>query len=88
MTLLSPVQVADYLQLSETQVRRLLASNDIPHFKIGRVNRVDKDELDAWLMNRKRRKNSVRSLTYRKGNTTTKAPAGESSGLLGNEDQA
>ncbi|MDC7229690.1 MAG: helix-turn-helix domain-containing protein [Sphaerochaetaceae bacterium] len=54
MILLTPKQTAEYLQLSEIQVRRLLAANKIPHFKIGRVNRVNQEELDAWLMKRAR----------------------------------
>lgn len=83
MTLLTPKQVAEYLQLSEVQVRRLLASNTIPHFKIGRLNRVSKDELDAWLMHRNQRRGAVRFL-YRKGNTTAdEASGGESSRLSG-----
>lgn len=76
MTLLTPKQVAEYLQLSEVHVARLLRSNDIPHFKIGKLYRIEQEELDAWVMNRMRRKKAVGSL-YRKDTTAT-TPVGES----------
>jgi excisionase family DNA binding protein len=50
--LLTVRQVAAELRLSEKTVRRLIASGELPAFRLGRKGasvRVDRDELEAWL---------------------------------------
>ncbi|NCC85700.1 MAG: DNA-binding protein [Clostridia bacterium] len=54
MQLMTVKETAAYLKLSEVQTKRLMASNTIPHFKLGRLNRVDQAELDKWLISRAR----------------------------------
>lgn len=41
--------VREYLGVSETLIRELLASRRIPAAKVGRVWRFRRSEIDAWL---------------------------------------
>ena len=47
--LLKPMDLVGLLQLSRSQVYLLLASGEIPSIKIGRLRRIHRRDLDAWL---------------------------------------
>ena len=47
------LETAGYLRLSENSIRNLVASNQIPHKRIGRSVRFRASEIDAWLDARK-----------------------------------
>jgi excisionase family DNA binding protein len=42
-------KAAEYLGCNERTIRRHIASGDITGYRLGRVYRVDLNELDAWL---------------------------------------
>ncbi len=42
-------QVAKQLQLSKAQVYSMVARNEIPHLKIGRVIRIRQTDLIKWM---------------------------------------
>jgi len=46
-------EVAIYLNVKEKTLYALAASGDIPHYRIGRLIRFKKDEIDAWMQTRK-----------------------------------
>ena len=50
---LSAREAAAYLGVSENHVRNLVASNEIPHKRIGRSVRFRPSEIDAWLDSRR-----------------------------------
>ncbi len=39
---------ADYLQVSERTLSKLVGADDIPYFRVGRQIRTDVVELDCW----------------------------------------
>ena len=47
--LLKPSDLIDLLQLSRSQVYLLLASGEIPSIRIGRLRRIRRQDLDAWI---------------------------------------
>jgi excisionase family DNA binding protein len=47
--MLTPEQVAEYLQASPEVVRRWLREGRLPGFKLGRKWRVDEKDLEAYL---------------------------------------
>ena len=49
MALLDVAGTAAHLSTSERHVRELIYRKELPYFKVGRLVRVDSDELDAWL---------------------------------------
>lgn len=42
-------QVADYLQVNERTIYRLVADKRLPGFKVGTVWRFARTDLDAWI---------------------------------------
>ena len=42
-------ELSIYLNLKESHLRRLIFLNEIPYFKIGRLIRFKRSEIDAWL---------------------------------------
>ena len=48
--IMTPEQVADYLQLNTDTVYRLIRNHELPAAKIGRVYRIPKEDVDAFLM--------------------------------------
>ena len=49
--LLSIVEAAEWLGLSQSYLYRLVENGAIPHLRFGRVIRFDINELDEWLTN-------------------------------------
>jgi excisionase family DNA binding protein len=47
--MLTVVEVARELRLSERQVRRMVARGELPSVTIGRARRVRRDELVRWV---------------------------------------
>lgn len=47
--LMTANEVADYLQCSLSTVRRLVMRGKIPHFRLGKLVRFRRVEIDAWL---------------------------------------
>ena len=45
----SPESASRYLDISPRQMARLLADGSVPSFRVGRLRRVRKVALDAWL---------------------------------------
>lgn len=48
--IMTPEQVADYLQLNKDTVYRLIRGRKLPAAKIGRAYRVSKEDVDAFLV--------------------------------------
>ena len=42
-------EVATYLNCSASTVRRLAAAGDLPHYRLGRLVRFRRNEIEAWL---------------------------------------
>lgn len=50
---LSIDNVSDYLNIKKKTIYAMTASMDIPYYRIGRLIRFKKDEIDAWMETRK-----------------------------------
>jgi len=48
-TLLTIRDVAEYLQCSVSTVRRLVVGDKIPHFRVGKLVRFRRADIDGWL---------------------------------------
>lgn len=48
--ILTVKEVADYLRLHPTTIYRLIASYEIPAFRVGADWRFNRDAIDAWRM--------------------------------------
>lgn len=48
--LMTAGEVADYLSCSVSTVRRLAAAGRVPHYRLGRIVRFRRAEVDAWLV--------------------------------------
>ncbi len=46
---MSPEELADYLGLGRTYTYKLLMSGEIPSFKIGKLRKVRRTDVDAYL---------------------------------------
>lgn len=53
LVLLNVSQVAEALSLSEMTVYRMINAGQLPAYRIGKSFRVSRDDLDAWLSERK-----------------------------------
>jgi|TARA_B100000809_G_scaffold107609_1_gene106111 excisionase family DNA binding protein len=42
-------EVSRYLRCSVTTVRRLVGKREMPHFRLGKLVRFRRSEIDAWL---------------------------------------
>ena len=47
--LMTAREVADYLQCSLSTVRRLVVRGQVPHFRLGKLVRFRRGDVDAWL---------------------------------------
>jgi excisionase family DNA binding protein len=45
-------EVADLLRISDRTVRRLLAANELPGFKVGGTWRFRREDINAWIRTR------------------------------------
>ena len=50
--LLKPMEVAELLNLSRSKVFAMLAAEELPVVRIGRVVRVNREQLDDWIRDR------------------------------------
>lgn len=48
--MLTPEQVAEYLQVTREQVYRLIRRNELPASKVGRAYRISSDDFDDYLL--------------------------------------
>ena len=48
--LMTAGEVASYLSCSLSTVRRLVARDEIPHFRLGKMVRFKRGQIDAWLI--------------------------------------
>lgn len=48
--LMTPEQVADYLQLDKETVYRLIRRKELAAYRIGRTYRIPRDDLDTFLL--------------------------------------
>lgn len=55
--LLNPQQVAAYLDLSIHTIYKFVSQRKIPHIKIGKLLKFDRQEIDRWIT-----RNSVKPL--------------------------
>jgi excisionase family DNA binding protein len=46
---LTPQEVSDLLQVSVYTVRRWIKQGELPAYKVGRLWRIKKDDLNRWL---------------------------------------
>jgi excisionase family DNA binding protein len=46
---LTPKEVSDLLQVSVYTVRRWIKQGELPAYKVGRLWRINKDDLNQWL---------------------------------------
>lgn len=47
--ILTVTEVAKLLRMSRTTVYELIMSGDIPSFKVGKLRRVRRSDVEAWL---------------------------------------
>ncbi len=47
--LMTSQDVSRYLRCSVTTIRRLASKGEIPHFRLGKLMRFRRSEVDAWL---------------------------------------
>jgi excisionase family DNA binding protein len=57
--LLTPRGLAEYLSLSERTVRELLRTGELPSYKVAGARRIDPDDVDAWLADRRRERRAA-----------------------------
>lgn len=50
--LMTVAEVSDYLACSVSLVRRLARRSEIPHYRLGRLMRFRRTDVDAWLQAR------------------------------------
>ena len=50
--LMTAGEVASYLRCSISTVRRLTRRGELPHYRLGKIVRFRRDEIDAWLAGR------------------------------------
>ena len=48
--LMTAREVATYLSCSASTVRRMAASGEMPHYRLGRLVRFRREEVDSWLV--------------------------------------
>jgi excisionase family DNA binding protein len=63
--LLRPIEVAELLGISRSKVFEMLASEELPAVRFGRVVRVPSVELDEWIRERTRWRSLARGLLGR-----------------------
>jgi excisionase family DNA binding protein len=50
---LTPEEIADYLQVQPQTVWRMIRRGDLPAIRVGRVYRVQREDFDDWLKQRR-----------------------------------
>ena len=63
--LLRPMEVAELLGLSRSKVFEMLASEELPVVRFGRVVRVPREQLEEWIQERTRWRPESRGLLAR-----------------------
>ena len=63
--LLRPMEVAELLGLSRSKVFEMLASEELPVVRFGRVVRVPREQLEEWIQSRTRWRPESRGLLAR-----------------------
>ena len=63
--LLRPTEVAELLGISRSKVFEMLAAEELPTVRFGRVVRVPRDQLEEWIASRTRSKPDPRGLLGR-----------------------
>ena len=61
MELLTITEAAEKLKVSRSTVRRLIASGDLPYYKIRSCKRVSTEDLCAYLKDRRTRREGMRA---------------------------
>jgi len=56
-------KISDHLGIKEKTLYAMVSAGDIPHYRIGRLIRFKKDEIDAWMETRKVTKVSPDEMT-------------------------
>lgn len=59
MTLMTIQQAAEYLQIKSKTLYAWAESGEIPHYKIGRLIRFKKTDLDAWIEGHRKEQDEV-----------------------------
>ena len=49
----TPETLAEYLQITERYVHKLISQGDLPSYKIGRCRRIDPADVDEFLKRRR-----------------------------------
>jgi len=47
-------QIAEYLQMSESSIYKMAQTSKIPAYKVGRQWRFKKEEIDRWIIHKKK----------------------------------
>lgn len=63
--LLKPMEVAELLGLSRSKVFEMIAAEELPVVRFGRVVRVPREELDSWIRFHTRWRSDARGLLGR-----------------------
>lgn len=53
--MLTPEEIAEYLQVKPQTVWRMIRRGDLPAIRVGRVYRVQRQDFDDWLKQRRTR---------------------------------
>jgi excisionase family DNA binding protein len=64
--LLDVKESSNYLNIKEKTIYAIIKLNEIPHYRIGRLIRIDKTELDAWLATKKKALSTNKPIKRRK----------------------
>ena len=54
MELLKPREIAKILKLSEPMVYKIISQGQLPHYRLGRAIRVAREDLENYLVTRRR----------------------------------
>jgi len=68
-------QLAEYLNVKRSTLYFQVASGELPHYRIGRLIRFRKDEVDAWMKNHRGENRQIGLRTNRILNTVNRSKA-------------
>ena len=55
-------EVCDYLNLSKSNIYKLTMNNEIPLYKLGRILKFKKDEIDTWIISHRVKKSQLQGV--------------------------